>query len=191
MARLDWKGTAAEFYARREKEVDEDFLFCPDWLDETDDPLESLYAMQDVLLLEGTCVPGAIVQASSTLFRRRGGDGIAVVTYSFDPFFARCIPNLKILAHTLTTLPGKPVKTDDEQFLASVIKDPSERIFALPVPKTLTAGREAFVTTTVIHRDVLPGGRLCGTVYPFSVCRDRMPDALMIPVRYWIPQRNS
>ena len=187
MARLSWRRTAAEFYARWAAENDDDLLLCPEWLEGTDDALESLYAVQDLIFLEGCCVPGCVVQASSSLYRRKGGDGIAYVVYSFDPFFLTQPIRLRILAQRVAEIDEKTAADEEERFLAQVLDTPEERVFALPLPKRLTGGKEAFLTMTVIHRETLPGGGMCGSLYPFAVRRGEIPDALLIPARYWVP----
>lgn len=186
MARLNWKATAEQFYANREKGIEDDLLFTPDWLDGSEDALESVFGMQDQLLLEGKCLPGCLVQASSTLFRRFGKDGIATFVYSEDRFFLRSPAQLVLLAQRVYDLKSAEPKNGEEAFLKHLLNSPEERFFALPLPDSLTGKHSAYVTLTVFPRDYLPHRRICGMMYPLAVIPDGMPDALPIPSKYWV-----
>lgn len=186
MARLNWSATARRFESQRRLCAWEDVPDCPDWLGGTDDPLESLYAAWEDLTLKGRCVPGCIVQASPTLFRRFGSDGIATVVYSTDPRVLRQPSLLPEIAQSVYDLKTRQPENSDEAFLRSVLNTPGDRVFSQILPSSLAGEYEVFLTCTVLHRTFFPHRRLRGLMLPLSVIPNAMPDAVPVPSRYWV-----
>lgn len=89
------------------------------------------------------------------------------------------------IAHRMSSLIG--TTPDDPALLhcAQAINEENRRVMHLPLPEALSAGREVFVTTIMVHRRHLPNGMLSNSIFPLLIHPTATEATIILPSRYW------
>lgn len=161
-------------------------LSRPFWLDSSD-PMSEIYSKKSILLQQGEIVYAHIVQANTILFKRFPPfDCPAQIVYSSEPYFSMHPEVLQDIAWGIYKYKGRAMDTvpDDWKEVARVITDEYDRSdfkFSLNVDGQAV---EYYLIPTMIHRKMLPKGKLCGNLLPVLTvpgCKQVM----ILPKKYW------
>ncbi|MEZ6186025.1 MAG: hypothetical protein R3F62_13570 [Planctomycetota bacterium] len=159
---------------------------CPAWT-HTDPLLRQLDA-RDPLLRVGRVVWGAVVQANVALYEPGRHDHPAGLVYGPGEDYTDLVPALTELARELYLLKDTTPEGEDLRELAQAVTDELSRPARLRVPERLTRGPEAYLTTALLHRAHLPGGRLRGRLLPLLVAPEVTPWTFPLPGAFWSPE---
>lgn len=159
---------------------------CPAWT-HTDPLLRQLDA-RDVLLRQGRVVWGALVQANVGLFEPGREDLPACLLYGPGDDYDDAVPALTELAAEVFRLKDSTPEDTSLRALAAALTDEYARPSRLDVPPRLTRGPQAALTTALLHRAHLPGGRLRGRFFPLLIAPELTPWTLPLPGAFWGPE---
>jgi len=149
------------------------------------DAIWRIYLQQGVLLTKGRIVWGTLIQANKQLFHPGMHDCPAMALYSLDPYFDTHPDELMALAHRLFSLKGTRPADRDELHFARVVTDEMDRSMHLPVPLSLTDGRECFASVIMVYRRHLPGRYLSQGLFPLLVRPEMTKVSMIVPSKYW------
>ncbi len=181
----------AEAYDKREVKVNvRDRIPKPKWLDMYHDQLAFFYFREDKILTEGRVLPGALVIANDKLFKKNilfflNKSHPANFIYSEDKYYKENPEKLSSLAGCLAELYGKKARDEDEQVIVGMFQGGFNRPIRQRIPDSMTGGHTVYMTTIIVNRAHLPGGRISGTIYPILVIDDEQADAMILPKWYW------
>lgn len=159
----------------------------PSWMKSKDDGLMEFYRKQELIFCQGTVVWGVTVQAHEHLFGHCPSDHAAQVVYSLDPSFEQNGVPLQWIAQHLYSLKETTPEDPEERRIANLITDEMERGMGLPVPKSLTQGKEVLTSTIIVIRNHLPGRFLQNNWFPLLV-HPQTPAVMIVPRLYWAPE---
>ena len=154
------------------------------------DPLNVIYREEKTLLKEGNVFMGCIVQANKNLFKRFPPLNYpAVMIYSPDPVLGTDGNRLYAIAHKLFSYKDRPQDTPEElRELAGWITDEITRFFNVPLPDSLTGGKEVYITVFQVMRKNLPGKKLQQNILPILAAPGSCKSATVLPKELW-PER--
>lgn len=158
----------------------------PSWMDEND-PMAELYTKKAMLLQHGHIVYAHIVQANTVLFESFPScDAPAHIIYSTEPHFTEHPEILREIAQEIygyKELESAAVP-DEWKDVASVIADEYDRSdFTLEL-KVDGASLAYRLIPTMIHRKLLPKGKLCGNLLPVLTIPN-CKQVMILPKNYW------
>lgn len=152
------------------------------------DELQSIIAWRERLLLRGRVVLCARIMANRTLYHITStpSSSAMLVVWSADPFFEENADELAMVASEAGALKNtSPDENSDLAPIAALITDEMARTQNVPLPPSLTDGREVFLSSLIAWRAHLPMGFLSGTFMPLLVLPEETPAALIVPGRFW------
>ena len=154
------------------------------------DPLNVIYREEKTLLKEGNVFMGCIVQANNNLFKRFPPLNYpAVILYSPDPVLGTDGNRLYAIARKLFSYKDRPQDAPEElRELAGWITDEITRFFNVPLPDSLTGGKEVYITVFQVMRKNLPGKKLRQNILPILAAPDSCKSATVLPKELW-PER--
>ena len=168
------------------KPLNDVHLQQPTWLT-PHNPMAELYDKKSVLLQQGQIVYAYLVQANTILFRRFPRvDCPAQIIFSRDPYFELHPDMLGRIAHEMYRYKGKPLDTVPEEWREAIRvitdeHDYSDFTFSVCHDQQL---HEYHMIPTIIHRKLLPRGRLCGSIIPV-LTTPGCKQVFILPKRYW------
>lgn len=150
------------------------------------DKLSIILRDQRHLWTHGQVVWGHVVQANSLLFSPSNSQTLpANVLYSPDNYFDDRLPQLEDVAHQIFQLKGTSPEEGELKEFARAVTDELARTMRLPLPRSLSGGREVVFTTCFIEPAHLPSGYLCRGFFPLLICPERTDAVMILPARYW------
>lgn len=154
------------------------------------DPLNVIYREEKTLLKEGNVFMGCIVQANKNLFKRFPPLNYpAVILYSPDPVLGTDGNRLYAIARKLFSYKDRPQDAPEElRELAEWITDEITRFFNVPLPDSLTGGKEVYITVFQVMRKNLPGKKLRQNILPILAAPGSCKSATVLPKELW-PER--
>lgn len=161
-------------------------LRCPIWLD-AEDPMFELYEKKTALLQQGEIVYAHLLQANTMLFKRFPPMNYpAQVIYSANPYFWKRPVVLQDIAWKIFDYKGQATDAvpDEWKDIAQVITDEYDRsdfTFSLDLNGQ---SMEYKMIPTMIHRKLLPTGKLCGNLLPVLTLPD-CKQIMILPKEYW------
>lgn len=154
----------------------------PLWLDD-DDPMREMYEKKAWLLKHGVVTYACIVQANERLFRRWPPFNYpAHIVFSTDLRSTDTPDELYDVAWNLFSYKGAdPSEIPPEwREVAAVITDEFDRSdFTFSVN-----GKTYRMIPTMVHRKLLPKGKLCGQLLPILTA-PKCTQVMVLPKRYW------
>ena len=119
-----------------------------------------------------------LVQANMGLFKKNfsGLAGGAVVLYSQDEYYASNPLALQEVAYKLYANKNSNILRQESNFFTNLM-----------VPKSLTEGREVYITSMMLYRLHLPTGYLSDSLFPIIANPQQSTTALVADVKYWSP----
>lgn len=152
----------------------------PQWFDHDD--LKRLKTDIYRLLADGRVVWGALVQANEGLFD--GSASGAPFDVLYDPKGAVPYEDLRWWARWLFRMKGKEVDNPALQHYADHLQIETTRVFGWQTPVDVVS-RPLLASTTIVHSDWLPGGRLASPKLPLLI-HDSIPGSVMlVPGELW------
>ena len=107
------------------------------------------------------------------------------VIYTQDVFYYDNLEKWVSLPYEIYERTQKEPVTEEITKLTAILDDELGREFAFPIPKSITGGRQVFLSTLVAIREHLPKKRLQDGILPLLVYREgKHPDALYLPKWY-------
>jgi len=146
------------------------------------DPLAHWFDDLPVLGRSGRVVWARLVQASTSLFRAGHDDHPGEIV--FDPTGRHDPERLDAVAQRLYALKGTRPENPSLGFIAASLTHERTRTRGFPVPPSLGA-HGLLMSTLLIHRPHLPGGRLAGLRFPVLVADEAPGLAMVLPARFW------
>lgn len=161
-------------------------LKCPKWLD-SKDPMYELYAKKSILLQQGEIVYANIVQANNFLFEKKPRyDCPAQIVFSKDPYLVENPKPLSVTARNIFAMKGKDpekVKKEWRAIAFAVTNEHDRSSFTFPMSVD-ERSFECNLIPTMIHRDLLPEGRLCASLFPVLTAPG-CKQVMILPKKYW------
>ena len=105
--------------------------------------------------------------------------------YSPDTYFDDRLPQLRQVASGLFELKGTAPGDKELRKFARAITDEMARTMRLPLPRSLSQGREVYFTTCLIQPSHLPDGFLAAGYFPLLICPEETDVVMILPERYW------
>lgn len=151
------------------------------------DPLNVIYREEKTLIREANVFMGCIVQANNNLFKRFPPLNYpAVILYSPDPVLGTDGNRLYAIARKLFSYKGRPQDAPEElRELAGWITDEITRFFNVPLPDSLTGGKEVYITVFQVMRKNLPGKKLRQNILPILAAPGSCKSATVLPKELW------
>jgi len=149
------------------------------------DRLIMQYQHRKEIFRTGKVVWGHIIQANEKLFLPGSECLPAAWLYSLDPHFDEQVEELEDIALDLFDTKGEETGDPELQRFADTLADEYERIMSLPIPKSVTGGRDVTYTVGNVHRRFIPTGRLAQSFFPLVVAPSITPATWILPSRWW------
>ena len=146
----------------------------PKWFDH--DELKRLRTDIYRLLADGRVVWGALVQANEALFD--GSVSGAPLDVLYDPKGAVPYEDLQFWARRLFDMKGKELDHPALQHYANHLQIETTRVFGWQTPVDVVP-RPLLASTTMVHVEWLPGGRLASSKLPLLI-HDSIPGTVML-----------
>lgn len=159
-----------------------------DFIDlENADPLNVIYREEQTLIKKGNVFMGCIVQANENLYKWFPPLNYpADMIYSPDPILGTDISRLYAIAEKLYSYKDRPQDAPEELHeLAEWITDEMTRFFNVPLPDSLTGGKEVYITTFQVMRKNLPGRKLQQNVLPILAAPGSCKSSAVLPIGFW------
>ena len=156
----------------------------PDWA--ARDDLSEVLARREQLMTRGQVVLSARVMANQTLYfvGSTPSASAMVVVWSPDPFFEEHADELALVASEAVALKNTSPGGDEAE-AACLLTDEMSRPQSVPLPRSLTQGRDVFLSALLVWRAHLPCGFLSGTLLPILVLPGETRAALIVPGQFW------
>ncbi|MBP3415217.1 MAG: hypothetical protein J6L81_08495 [Clostridia bacterium] len=161
-------------------------LKSPEWLD-SKDALSEIYAKKSILLQRGEIVYANIVQANNILFEKTPKyDCPALIVYSKDPYFTENPQVLYTVSRRIYSLKDKDLDTIPKEWRRIAMSITSEHDSSSFIFSMDFDGRsfEFHMVPIMVHRKLLPKGKLCGMLLPVLTVED-CKTVLILPKKYW------
>lgn len=179
-----------ELFQMREKynnnPLDDMKLSCPQWID-SKNPMSEIYSKKRKLLQQGEIVYAHLVQANDLLFKRFPPiDCPAQIVYSTDPYFSENPEILYDIAWKIYSYKGQPIETVPEEW-KEVVRVITDEHDSSDFTFSVCSDSQSFVyrmIPTMIHRKLLPKGKLCGNILPVLAVPD-CKQVMLLPKQYW------
>ncbi len=132
------------------------------------------------VLKTGKIVYAALIQANEDAFKDVCKDSFkywafpGAVVYSPDRYFDACPQELNRIANRLYM--------NKEN---SILSRETERFSHLPVDRSITGGREVYMTWVDFHRAFLPVGYMAGRLLPIIVDKEHDERVYVLETKYW------
>ncbi len=151
------------------------------------DSLYTIYREEKTLIKKGTVFIGCIVQANNNLFRRFPPfDYAADMIYSPDPALGTNGKQLYAISRKLYSYKDRPNEAPEElREVVLSISDEITRCFNVPLPDSLTNGREVYFTTFKVMRKNLPGKKLQQNLLPILAAPGICKSSTVLPKDLW------
>ena len=166
--------------------LDDMQLSCPKWID-SGNPMSEIYTKKRKLLQQGEIVYANLVQANDLLFKWFPPvDCPAQIVYSTDPYFSENPEVLYDIAWKIFSYKGQPLETVPAEWkeVARVITDEHDSSDFLFSVCSDSQSFEYRMIPTMIHRKLLPKGKLCGNILPVLAVPE-CKQVLILPKQYW------
>lgn len=149
------------------------------------DKLWKQYNQFNAIFAHGVVVWAHIIQAHHTLFEEHPEDAGAAFLYSLDPYFDDNAFDLEEVAANLFDTKGQRIRDREVQRFADMLADEYERQLLLPIPRSLTRGRDVIYTCGVIARRHLPLPFLARALFPLIVVPGKTDASWVLPSMWW------
>ena len=170
----------------RNNPMDDIKLGRPEWL-RSDDPMSEIYEKKHALLRGGKIVFAHIIQANTILFGTRPRlDCPADIVFSAEPCFSQHTEILRELAHAIFKYKGRNLDEVPQEWkdIARKITDEYDRSDFTLSKEVDGQQAEYTVISTMIYRNLLPKGKLCGSLLPVFTIQG-CKQVLILPKKYW------
>lgn len=158
----------------------------PSWIKkDKSDPIYSQYRQRNEIFQNSLVCWGRTVQANVRMFRPGDSDSPAAWLYSLDPYYDEALDELDEIAGSLFDLKGEETGDAELQFFADTLEDEYERHMRLPVPRSLTGGREVYYTCGMVIRKHLPIPLLAAGFFPLIVAPSTSNNTMILPSEFW------
>lgn len=146
------------------------------------DPLDRLWKDQERLFTRGEVQLALLVCPDEDVTPPAWAGRPTLILHSPDPRFAASPHEFEALAIDLPR--ANPAIPRIEELLAEQHSH-NERASWIPIPDSVTRGRECYLSTVYLHRDAMPDRWLAGEVFPVLCLRDETPAITMVPWEFW------
>lgn len=153
------------------------------------DSLNVLLDSQSMLIKRGVVRLGAIIQANTLLFEAGNQDHPAALLVCMDPDISPA--ELLAIASAAFAHKGDPQPADPKlASLADHLGKELTRVFGLPVAPSITGGRTAYCSTTILRRASFPDRIVRGRIFPILVDPSTLM-AIALPHPYWSAESHA
>ena len=146
---------------------------------------EQLRPHYRILATKGHVVWGSIAQVNMRMFLEGDEDLPGVTVYSLDTHYDAAPQDLRTIGHACFQF--KNTRPADAQYrpLAERLTNEFDQTARMPLPSSLTEGREVFLGATQFHRTRLPGRVLRANLFPMVVAPERTELNMVLPLSCW------
>jgi len=153
--------------------------------DGLDDIPQALRPHYEILIKHGRVVWGCVAQVNNGMFMTGDIDLPGVTVYSADPYFDAEPQDLADIGRAAYALKGTEPYDRDLSDIALRMTDEFDMTTRLPMPPSLTDGRDVFIAATLFHRRRLPGGLLKMTLFPMVIAPELTEANMVLALPYW------
>jgi Fe-S cluster assembly iron-binding protein IscA len=138
-----------------------------------------------ILMQHGEVVWGAIAQANIALYEPGAEDCPGNTVISPDRYFDDHPVHLMEIARSIYDLKDTAPHDPKLAPVAALITDERNNALNFPLPGELTAGHEAYFTSTDLHRGRMPQGVLREMIVPLVISPPRSMYNMLLPLELW------
>ena len=150
-------------------------------------PMYEMYEKKTTLLQQGEIVYACIVQANNYLFSSTPAqDYPALILYSKNPYFTKNMEFIYDFANDIYSYKGRDLDTIPDKW-KEISKAVTDEFDCTGYTFSLNLGghsTQCHMIATMIHRELLPEGRLCGKIFPVLTTPD-CKQVFILPQKYW------